>query len=221
MTEKNLGRAASDYIASVLLAAEAPEDHAVDASNLRAQLVGRLDEISKHPAAIGLEPQELDDAKFALVAWTDEILLLSRWPGREAWSQDLLQFALFRTNRGGDEFYERLARLRPDQSAARLIFFLCFCFGFQGQLVGEEPQRMALVQQNFDMLRAAGYATDLVTQGQLSNEAYNLEVHLEPPSSGTVLRVILRWGGGALLLFALFWGVLVFMASRVALPPGA
>ena len=80
---------------------------------------------------------------------------------------------------------------------------------------------MALIQQNFDMLRAAGYATDLITQGQLSTEAYNLEVHLEPPSSGTVLRVVLRWGGGALLLFALFWSILTFMASRVALPPGA
>jgi type IV/VI secretion system ImpK/VasF family protein len=221
VAEQNLGRAASDYIATVLLVSEAPEDQYVDPSNLRAQLMGRLDEISAHPAAAGLEQQELDDAKFALVAWTDETLMLSDWAGREVWGHDLLQFSLFRTNRGGDEFYERLARLRPDQNAARLIFYLCFCFGFQGQLLGEDHQRMALIQQNFDILRAAGHATDLVTQGELSREAYNLEVNLEPPSSGTVLKVILRWGGGALVLFGLLWAVLAFMASRVALPPGA
>jgi len=221
VAEKNLGRAASDYIASVLLVAEAPEGQYVDPSNLRAQLVSRLDAIGKHPAAAGLDLQEIEDAKFALVAWTDETLLLSNWAGRESWGHDLLQSSLFRTNRGGDEFYERLARLRPDQSAARLIFFLCFCFGFQGQLLGEEPQRMELIRQNFDMLRAAGHASDIVTQGQLSVEAYHLEVELEPPSSGTVLKVVLRWGGGAILLFGLLYGILAFMAARVALPPGA
>jgi type VI secretion system protein ImpK len=222
VAEQTLGRVAGDFFATVLLVADAPDEHYVDPSQLRAQLVSQLDTIAKHPVATSLEAQELEQARFALVAWADEILLRSRWPGRDEWAQELLQLRLFRTNRGGDEFYERLARLRPDQTAARQIYFLCFAFGFEGQLVGEESQRQTVIQQNYDMLRASGLAQDLVvTTGQLSPEAYELEVHLDPPSSGSLARIALRWGGLAALIFGLLWGVLTFMAGRVPLPPGA
>jgi type VI secretion system protein ImpK len=221
MADRNLGRAAGDFIARVLLVSEADEGQHFDAATLRAQLIGLIDQFNGHPLAQRLDPQELDDARFALVAWADEILLQSNWSGREQWASDLLQQGLFRTNRGGDEFYKRLSRLRPDQNAARLVFFLCFAFGFRGQLVDDEPQRMALIQQNFDMLHAAGRANDIVTAGQLSTQAYDLEVHLEPPSSGTIGRVLMRWAGGAAVLFGLLYGILFLMATRVSLPPGS
>jgi type VI secretion system protein ImpK len=207
-------------MATVLLVAESPAEQSVDPSQLRAQLLDQLSAIGSHPVAVSLEAQEFDDARFALVAWADEIVQASHWPGRDQWGQDLLQQQLFRTNRGGDEFYERLGRLRPDQNAARHIYFLCLVLGFEGQLVGEDAQLRALIQQQYDFLRAAGQAKDLLSMEVLSPEAYQVEVHLEPPSSGTLLRVLLQWGGGALLLLLLLWGVLSLFAVRVPLPPG-
>ena len=180
-----------------------------------------LDDLARHPVALALAPQELEDSRFALVVWADETILGSGWVGREQWGHELLQLQLFRTNRGGDEFYERLNRLRPDQSAARLIYFLCLAFGFEGQMIEQPEQRRALMQQNYDMLRAAGLARDVLSAGRVSPEAYELEVHLEPPASGSFGRVLLRWGGGAAVLFALLWGILTLLAGRVPLPPGS
>jgi len=217
--DPSLGRVAGDFFASVMLVAEAGEAGQVDPATLRGQLVTELDALAKHPAATALEPMELEDARFALAAWADELLARSAWPSAAVWASDLLQTRLFRTNRGGDEFYERLARLRPDQNAARQIYFLCLCFGFEGQLIGQEPERRALMQQNYDMLRAAGKARDLVTAGQLSPEAYQLEVHLEAPTSGSLVRILSRWGLlAAGVLFAL-WAVLAVLSRRVPLPP--
>jgi type IV/VI secretion system ImpK/VasF family protein len=220
---QSLARVAGDFIASVLLVAEAPSGHFVDPAALRAQLVRQLSALEKHPVAQALDSQEVDDARFALVAWADEKLLRASWSGQTEWAQELLQVSLYRTNRAGDEFYQRLTRLRPDQHAARLVFFLCFVFGFEGQLVGEESQRRVVIQQNYDMLRAAGQVQDMMTLGesQISPAAYELAIQLEPPPSGTVVRILLRWGGGAAVLFGLLWAILRFMAGTVSLPPGA
>jgi len=214
-----LGRAADDFVARVLLVAESAAAP-IEASQLRAKLLGDLAEVEKSAVAERLDAQELDDARFALVVWADEMLLKSGWPGRDAWSRDLLQMQLYRTNRGGDEFYERLARLHPDQSEARLVYFLCLALGFEGQLVGDEGARRALVQQHYDMLRAAGMARDLFTTDRLTPEAYSLEVHLESPSSGGARRILLGWTALATLVFLLAWGVLRLLAQRVPLPPG-
>jgi type IV/VI secretion system ImpK/VasF family protein len=222
VADHNLGRVAGDFFATVLLASDSSQGGGADPASRRAPLVSLLEAISHHPLALALEPQELEDSRFALVAWADETLIKGSWPGGNEWSQELLQFQLFRTMRGGDEFYDRLARLRPDQNAARGIFFLCFAFGFEGQMVGDEPRRQTVIQANYDMLRAAGYARDPISAGQLSPAAYdNLDIVLEPPSSGSLGRLLIRWGGAAALLFTLLWAVLTWSSSRVPLPPGA
>ena len=92
-----------------------------------------------------------------------------------------------------------------------------------GRRVGnrEDAARGALIQQQYDLLRASGMAREAVTLESFSPEAYELEVHLEPPSSGTILRVLLTWGGGAFAVFAVLWGILTLLAVRVPLPPGS
>jgi type VI secretion system protein ImpK len=217
---QTLGRLAGDYFATVLLVAEAPEGESVEPAALRSHLVRQLDHLSAQPEAQALEATELDDIRFALVVWADEALMLSNWPGRNDWAQELLQLQMFRTNRGGDEFYDRLNRLRPEHNAARLIYFLCMTFGFRGQLMGHDPEHRALVQQHYDMLRASGHAKDLISRGQLTPEAYQLEVQLEAPSSGGVGRILLFWGATAAAIFAVTWGILTLLASRVPVPPG-
>lgn len=220
MHDATLARAADDFVARVLLVVEAGPEAPADAAQLRARLLGDWAAVEDTSVARRLEAQELDDARFALVVWADEMLLKAAWPGRDAWSHDLLQMQLYRTNRGGDEFYERLARLRPDQSEARLVFFVCLVLGFEGQLVGDDAARRALVQQHYDMLRAAGLARDLITADRLTPDAYALDVHLEPPSSGGARRILLGWAVVAGAVFVLAWGVLRLLAQGVPLPPG-
>jgi len=219
--EQNLGRVASDFFASVLLITESTNEQSVDPADLRAQLLSHLDHVIQHPLAQHLDAAELENIRFALVAWADEMLLKSTWPGRDPWAKDLLQSQLFRTNRGGDEFYERLERLRPDQNAARMVFFLCLVFGFEGQLTEQDAELGAKIQQHYNMLRAAGAASDSVHIGRLAPEAYQLKVTLEAPASGSIGRIFLCWAGIAGATFLVLWSVLAFMAGRIPQPPGA
>ena len=121
MGPRSLARVAGDFIAAVQLVAEVPEGHFVDPRALRTNLIRELDRLAKHPLAQELDPQELDHARFALVAWADEKLLRAPWSGREEWSHDLLQLALYRTNRAGDEFYERLGLLHEGDRAVQVL----------------------------------------------------------------------------------------------------
>jgi type IV/VI secretion system ImpK/VasF family protein len=221
MDARHLGRVASDFFATVQLVHEAGATNSIDASNLRAILLAQLDAISKHPLTRELDAQEVENSRFALAAWADEMLLKSDWPARDAWSRELLQSHLFGTNRAGDEFFERLARLRPDQTAARLVFFLCLSFGFEGAMGDRPGDRASLIQQHFEILRASGVAHDPSQVGRLAPLAYRVEVDLEPPSSGTVTRILLKWGGVAAAVFIVLWGTLTLLASRVPQPPGS
>ena len=120
MAPKGRGRLASDFIGAALLFREAPEEHRPDPSALRNHLLALLDGFMRHPAAQAI-PEEAEEARFALVAMADEMIIVSGWSGSEQWRKDSLQLAMYRTNRAGDEFYDHLAKLRPDQNQAREV----------------------------------------------------------------------------------------------------
>ena len=204
-----------------MLAAESGQTQPSDPAALRQQLLTTLQSFATHPATRQLGAEEIEDARFALVAWADETLLRSHWPGREQWAQSLLQLELFQTNRGGNEFYEHLARLRPDQSVVREIHLLCLAFGFEGQMADREPERQNLIQQQFEILRAAGHARNLLTSVPLSPAAYELEIQLQPRSGSGLPRILLGWVAAATGLFGLLWSILTYMAASVPLPPGS
>lgn len=214
-------RAAGEFFAAVMLAAESSQVQPCDPGALRQQLTAALQSFATHPASRRLEAAELENARFALVAWADETLLRSDWSGREQWAQDLMQMELFRTNRAGNQFYEHLARLRPDQNAVREIHLLCLAFGFEGHLADREPERQTLIREQYEMLRAAGHARDLLATAPLSPAAYNLEIELQPRSGSGLPRILLGWAAGAAGLFVLLWSILSLMAASVPLPPGS
>ena len=130
-----LGRAAGDLIAYVQLFQQAPPEARPDPATLRNQILGLLDAFARDPTAQSAPPVDLEEARFALVAWADESILRTDWSGRQQWLGEPLQLQLFRTNRAGDEFFERLARLRAEQTDAREVFFLCLVFGFEGNFL--------------------------------------------------------------------------------------
>ena len=53
-----------------------------------------------------------------------KVLLRRSWPGLVEWQAETLQSQLYRTTQAGNEFFDHLARLRPEQNAAREIYFL-------------------------------------------------------------------------------------------------
>jgi type VI secretion system protein ImpK len=210
-----------DFLASVLLFESAPEGQRPDAAGFKSRTMQALDAISAHPGAQGVDPDELESARFALVAWADEVVLRSSWAGRDQWAHDLLQLKLFNTNRAGDEFFERLEALRPEQNDAREIYFLCLAMGFEGQWAGNEAHRQTIMRRHFEMLRSAGRARDVASTHPLAPPAYEVEIDLVPGGAGRLRRILLGWSVVAVAFFAVAWSILTFMASQMSLPPGA
>lgn len=218
---RTLGRIAGDLFATGLAFRDAPEGARPPPSKLRQQLLGQLEELRRDPDARGVASVELEEALFALAAWADETILRTSWSGRDEWQREPLQLQLYRTNRAGDEFYEHLARLRPDQTDAREVYLLCLALGFEGQYAGHEGDRRALMTREYEHLRAAGRAVDVAGAVPLAPPAYELEIELRGAGGRRVWPALLALGGGALGLLALLWLVLRIAAGGVPVPPGA
>jgi type VI secretion system protein ImpK len=72
-------------------------------------------------------------AKYALVAWVDEVLIEAPWPGRSWWVDNTLEWELFNTHDAYEQFYVRAADAATMTNKDALeTFFICVVLGFRG-----------------------------------------------------------------------------------------
>ena len=220
MALQSLARAAGDYVTLVQLIRQAPADRLPPVGELREQLLELLDEFNRDATEIGIDEEEIRDARFALAVWADESALRAEWPGREEWHRELLQSRLYRTTRGGNEFYERLGRLDSEHHDAREVFVLAMLLGFEGQYAGQTTERSAIITQQIRSLRAGSRGLDLSVDGPFMPSSYDLDIEI-PTIGGLSLPAILGIGAGALVALYLFaWLILYLVAGEVPLPAG-
>lgn len=221
MAQDRLTRLAGAYVAHVQSLRSGDGAAFPAPSALRAQLLALLAPLPAAATGQGVAPDEIEEARFALVAWADEVILKASWPGHDEWLREPLQMQLYRTNRAGNEFFAHLARLRPEQSAAREVYFLALALGFEGQYQGQAAERRALVAREYEALRAAGRVTETIREQQLTPEAYALEIELPPrPSSGLAFGLT-ALALGMLALYGVLWIVLHAISGDVPLPKGS
>ena len=220
MRQASLGRTAGDLIGYVLFFRDAPDTARPSANDLRVHLSSLLDTFENAAAAKSLDPAELEAARFALVAWIDETILLTNWPGQGDWIQDLLQTRLFATNKAGDEFYQRLESLPSNFNQAREIFFLCLVMGFEGKFAGDDARRHELIRQEYEKLRVSGIAVDSTTPRHLSEPAYDLAIEVHGGKGRSLLPVLGAWFLGTFVGFGLLFMTLWLLAGSVETPSG-
>jgi type VI secretion system protein ImpK len=110
---------------------------------------------------LGIDPRDYDEARFGVCAWVDETILNMPWTYREEWLKYLLQSEHYATTKAGEEFFERLNMLRPEQSAVREVYYLCLALGFIGRYCAPGDE-MLLEQLRRSNLRLLGRApTDI------------------------------------------------------------
>jgi type VI secretion system protein ImpK len=222
MSRRRLFRTAGDFVTLVQALGSSGGAGFPSAEALRMQLLSLLEPITKATPKTGVAPDEAEEACFALVAWADEVLLKASWSGRDSWLADPLQKLLYQTNRAGNEFFEHLARLRPEQLAAREIYLLVLAFGFEGQYEGQPGDRRALLGHQYDVLRASRGLLETARERELSPAAYRLGIELPLRS-----RRGLGLGLGALVLglclvlvYAGLWWMLGSVSGEIPLPRG-
>jgi type VI secretion system protein ImpK len=78
---------------------------------------------------------EFKDAKYAMAAYIDEVVLGSTWPGRQDWMARPLQLEFFGDHTAGEGFFARLANLRQggeDNLHLLELYYYCLQLGFEG-----------------------------------------------------------------------------------------
>lgn len=81
----------------------------------------------------------VNQARFALVALIDELVLTSRWTMRDDWARQYLALEMFKESNAGEEFFNRMeallrtSRPDPDVAGALEVYLGCLAFGFRGR----------------------------------------------------------------------------------------
>jgi type VI secretion system protein ImpK len=72
-------------------------------------------------------------AKYALVAWIDDMLIEAPWDGRNWWENNSLEFAYFKTRDRATQFFLKAKEsAEMSQRDALEVFYLCVVLGFRG-----------------------------------------------------------------------------------------
>jgi type VI secretion system protein ImpK len=122
-----------------------------DPGAIRKRILEQLDRLKTEGKEAGFSSQQIDEARFAVVALIDEAILNSQWPGKKVWLSSKLQSELFGINVAGEEFFTRLDRLRQNVAENRPaleVYHDALVLGFAGRYVLSGPEkRDALLQE--------------------------------------------------------------------------
>jgi type IV/VI secretion system ImpK/VasF family protein len=161
----------------------------------------------------GMLERDYQDAAFAVVAWADETILKhGTWKHHNEWNALPLQLEYFQTRNAGEEFFERLERLRMEQKEVREVYYVCLGLGFTGryflgledelklnQIRHEQAQHLPLPVedvQDIDKLTPQPYDVPAPARGQIKPPWTDLLLKI-----GLPLLVIALIGSGVIFWF--------------------
>ncbi|MGH7440190.1 MAG: type IVB secretion system protein IcmH/DotU [Polyangiaceae bacterium] len=107
---------------------------------LREELLRQLRKMVATCRGAGIADTDIAEARYALVAFIDDKILKSSWPGRTEWMKSPLQLQLFGEYGAGENFFLRMRAIQQrDRRAPALgVFHLCLALGFTGALQGSD-----------------------------------------------------------------------------------
>ncbi|MCA8925536.1 MAG: type IVB secretion system protein IcmH/DotU [Planctomycetes bacterium] len=119
-----------------------------DGQALRGKISELVASFEQRATQAGYSAGHVAQAKYAMLALLDEVVLTSNWGLKSAWLAQPLQMQHFGSFNAGEEFYARLDAIRQSNDPQKLdvaeIFYLSLALGFRGRYGGV---------QGLDMLR--------------------------------------------------------------------
>jgi type VI secretion system protein ImpK len=126
----------------------------------------------------GLFPQEdYDLARFAVCAWTDEMILGSTWNYTFLWQREQLQRFYYNTTEAGEEVFDRLNALGMHQRSVREVYYLCLALGFKGRFIhpGDDFLLEQVKASNLQILMGSSLGLPTLEKEDLFPDAYPLK----------------------------------------------
>lgn len=139
-----------------------------EADLLRERIKRLLDKAGVEAARAGVAHEDVQAAKFAMVAFIDETILSSEWAEKDRWLARPLQLEIYDRYDAGEEFFVKLETLRG-QRAHRAevleVYYLCMALGFKGryQLHDQERLRLIIEETYAELKRAPGMGVGVLS----------------------------------------------------------
>ena len=121
-----------------------------DPKELRVKIGGLFARVEKEGLKEGFSPDDLHNAKYALVAVIDETISRSDWLAKGDWWENPLALEYFGENIAGNEFFNKLeeTRLKGQKKAPLLeIYYICLALGFEGKYAFNPTELTPLIDQ--------------------------------------------------------------------------
>ena len=186
-----------------------------DPAQLRERTKAVLERLDRAARDAGFEREDVENSRFALVAFIDEAITGVNFIEKDAWLANPLQMELFGRYDAGEEFFRRLNELRqrPQVHAQVLeVFSLCLMLGYKGKYAYQETAALrGLVEDTKADLRRVkdGGRTSLL-----------LSPHGKPEDrlADVVYRDIPTWviGASAAALCVLFFLIMSWLMTGSA-----
>lgn len=113
--------------------------------SLRHRLLEMFHKAERQGTEAGIPQDMLSQARYAVTAFIDEMVLNSQWAQKDQWSARPLQYEFFREYVAGVEFFKRLEQIRtayPVPIELLEVYALCLILGFEGQYRVEGRERL-------------------------------------------------------------------------------
>jgi type VI secretion system protein ImpK len=170
--------------------------------------------------AAEFQPDDYDQARFALCAWVDEAVMNSAWKERITWQKEPLQLKFYQTTNAGELFFDRLNSLGLHQKDVREMYYLCLAMGFMGRFIKEEDRFLLdqLKTSNLKVLTGSSAGIPSLKKGELFPEAYPAEGVATAPKKapGLFNLVSIIMAGLPVVLFGVLYLIYSFVLHNVS-----
>ena len=107
-----------------------------DAEMLRQKIDEHFRALETKARQADVPQEDVQQAKYAIAAFIDEMILTSSWALKESWADKPLQLAYFNDFAAGEELYNKIDTLRGAKRNNVLeVYYLCLALGFRGKYV--------------------------------------------------------------------------------------
>ena len=188
--KENYATLHTDLLAYMLMWDKTYRERQPSLSETGSKIKVLLDEQAERIRREGMNTENYEHTRFAICAWIDELIMNSEWHHRQQWHQNLLQTAYYRTTNAGEEFFDRLNRLHPEQKAVREIYYVVLCLGFRGRYCWDDdaPKLDQIKRHHYALLPEPLIDVNDIGVKRLIPAAYDEQVRkYQPPKKEATL----------------------------------
>ncbi|REL26628.1 DotU family type IV/VI secretion system protein [Thalassotalea euphylliae] len=149
--------------------------------DFREQIIGCFDQFEKKCYENQITTSQMQEAKFALTATCDELVMSSGADFRLDWMSRPLQLEFYGNNRAGEEFFERMEKLRmgnEDKLKVLEVYYICLQMGFEGayKVKGLEQLKALIVDIRAQLEDISGIANTTLSDNGKPTEGFVMKV---------------------------------------------